>query len=217
MLPDDVQPLRSDAPGRLTAGPSDDRTRRARRRTTRRGGGPHRLGPATGDRGRGGRPLRHGRDHRPRRAPRRAGGDHLQGQRPDLGSSSAGLRRPRAQRDPGGELVHERVRPAHRLRASFSNHTGIAPYKPIIQIDRDPGRSAATTRWRSRARRCRRRPPRSAPGSEAAGGSTSGTRSPSGGRSGAPRRPAAAPTTAPRPQLGDGVRQSEHAWPTTTP
>ena len=30
--------------------------------------------------------------------------------------------------------------------ASFSNHTGIAPYKPIVQVDDTPPRSAASTR-----------------------------------------------------------------------
>ena len=83
--------------------------------------------------------------------------------------------------------------------ASFSNHTGIAPYKPIVQIDDDPaaiGRFDAVTAHRPRRRRARpsrrstravarRRRPR-----------TSAPTSPSGGRSGGPRRPAGSPTTA---------------------
>ena len=75
--------------------------------------------------------------------------------------------------------------------ASFSNHTGIAPYKPIVQIDDTPtsiGRFDAVTAnvlgdaatvVGALTRRGGRRPPR---GPDA-------PTSPSGGRSGAPRRP----------------------------
>ena len=82
--------------------------------------------------------------------------------------------------------------------ASFSNHTGIAPYKPIVQVDVDPsalgrfhpvdvgvlGDVGVTLRaLLDRARRDR-------------GRSTSAPTSPRAGRSGARRRPAAPPTTA---------------------
>ena len=49
-----------------------------------------------------------------------------------------GVRRPRSQRHADRQLVHERGRPAAGLGASFSNHTGITPKKPIIQVDFDP-------------------------------------------------------------------------------
>ena len=83
--------------------------------------------------------------------------------------------------------------------ASFSNHTGIAPYKPIVQVDFDPmalgrfhpvtvpvlGHVGVTARVAARA------PPR-----QPRARSTSAPTSRSGGRSGAPRRRAASPTTA---------------------
>ena len=37
-----------------------------------------------------------------------------------------------------GELVHERIRLLLVFGASFSNHTGITPKKPTIQVDFDP-------------------------------------------------------------------------------
>ena len=84
------------------------------------------------------------------------------------------------------------------LGASFSNHTGIAPYKPIVQVDDDPmalgrfhpvtvpvqGHAGVTARgcsW-SGSRR-------------AATASTSERTSPSAGRSGGRRRPAGWRTT----------------------
>ena len=79
--------------------------------------------------------------------------------------------------------------------ASFSNHTGIAPYKPIVQVDFDPMRSAASTRSTvpvlgdvgvDRAR-CSRELARA----DACSASTSAPTSPRAGRSGGPRRRAA--------------------------
>ena len=89
------------------------------------------------------------------------------------------------------------------LGASFSNHTGIYPGKPIIQVDVDPlqlgkfhpvhgarsgARSASSSTACCRAPRRDRRPT----------ASTSAPSSPSAGRSGEPRRPAASATTAAR-------------------
>ncbi len=96
------------------------------------------------------------------------------------------------------------------LGASFSNHTGIADYKPTIQVDADPmalgrfhpvtvgvqahvgvcvaalaDRLAATDQAGHQA------------GTRATDGSTSGPTWPSGGASGARRRPAGPPTTRP--------------------
>ena len=82
--------------------------------------------------------------------------------------------------------------------ASFANHTGIAPYKPIVQVDDAPaaigrfhpvdvgvlGDAAVTLRALLGRLGADRRP------------STSAATSPRAGRSGARRRPAARPTTA---------------------
>ena len=83
--------------------------------------------------------------------------------------------------------------------ASFSNHTGIAPYKPIVQVDFDPmalGRFHPVTvpvlgHAGVTARAAARPAPRRAPNA-----STSAPTSPSAGRSGARRRRAGSPTTA---------------------
>ena len=83
--------------------------------------------------------------------------------------------------------------------ASFSNHTGIAPYKPIVQIDDDHDRDRPV-------RRRHRRRPRRRRDSSLAGADrqpsrtprprTSAPTSPSAGRSGGPRRRAGSTTTA---------------------
>ena len=84
--------------------------------------------------------------------------------------------------------------------ASFSNHTGIAPYKPIVQIDDDPaaiGRFDPVTAAPAR----RRRVTVAALDAADAGvpsARTSARTSRTAGRSGAPRRPAGPPTTAAR-------------------
>ena len=81
--------------------------------------------------------------------------------------------------------------------ASFSNHTGIADYKPIIQVDFDPmalgrfhpvtvpvlGHVGVTASVAARELRRRRT------------GRPATPTSPPGGRSGGPRRPAGWPTT----------------------
>ena len=90
--------------------------------------------------------------------------------------------------------------------ASFANHTGIAPYKPIVQVDDAP--SAIGRFQAGRGRRARRR--RGHPARRSPGGwtppppPTSVPTWPPGGPSGAPRRPAGPPTTraagSPRPR-----------------
>ena len=79
--------------------------------------------------------------------------------------------------------------------ASFANHTGIAPYKAILQIDDTPAAIGASTRSapaspampRSRWTRCSRNWARPAP-------RTSARPWPPGGPSGARRRPGGSPT-----------------------
>ena len=76
---------------------------------------------------------------RARRAARRAGAHHVQGQGPG---------RPTTTRSAAGVLGRSGTPVASWLMnesdlllvfgASFSNHTGIAPYKPIVQVDFDP-------------------------------------------------------------------------------
>ena len=86
------------------------------------------------------------------------------------------------------------------LGASFSNHTGIYPGKPIIQVDVDPlqlGKFHPVDG--ARLGRDRRRPRQPVPSDLATRrptASTSAPKSPSAGRSGEPRRPAASATTA---------------------
>ena len=104
--------------------------------------------------------------------------------------------------------------------ASFSNHTGIAPYKPIVQIDDDPaaigrfhpvtvgllGDAAVTVRGAARRRAGRDRRGRPAR-----------RRRRRGGRSGAPRRPAGSRTTGAGVSRGRGVRRAVRAPARPTP
>ena len=135
-----------------------------------------------------------------RRAARRAGAHHVQGQGPDLRPPPARRRRARPQRHAGRELAHERVRPAarvrrlvlepHRHRAVQADRAGrLRPdgARPLPSGDGPGARRRRRHRAASAGRRCPARP---------ASGSTSGPTSRSAGRSGAPRRRAGSPTTA---------------------
>ena len=201
-------------PGHARRGPGAARRRRGRvtayrapprpgDQPARRGGHgrlrpPGRRPPARGHR-RPRRPLRHGRRHRPGRGARRPGAHHLQGQGADLRPPSARLRRARPQRHPGGQLAHERVRPARRVRRQLlephrhrrlqADHPGrLRPHGPRAV---PPGhRAGARPRGRHRRPAARRScPPRPS-------ASTSAPTSPPAGRSGAPRSSGDSPTTA---------------------
>ena len=82
--------------------------------------------------------------------------------------------------------------------ASFANHTGIAPYKPIVQIDDAPaaiGRFHPVDVGDPRRRRADAAPRCSTRSAATDGRPTSAPTSPRAGRSGARRRPAGPPTT----------------------
>ena len=139
---------------------------------------------------------------RARRGARRAGAHHLQGQGPDLGPPPARVRRARPQR-------HARWRAGCMnesdllvvFGASFSNHTGIAAYKPIVQVDFDPmalGRFHPVTVPVLGDVGVTARPSLARAPDPTRAGSTSAPTSPSAGRSGGPRRRAASPTTGAR-------------------
>ena len=196
VLPDEVQEL--PAPdGRAVVGPVGRVRRRRDRAAGRRGRATRSRSSAgaqpAGDRRRPRRALRHGRraSSSPRRSTRRCSPRS----RPRAWS-------PTITRSARGVLGRSGTPVASWLMnesdllvvfgASFSNHTGIAPYKPIVQVDFDPmalgrfhpvtvpvlGHVGVTARLLLDAARAGAARPRS----------TSGPTSRSGGRSGGRRR-----------------------------
>ena len=154
---------------------------------------------AAGDDRRPRRALPHAGGDRARRAARRAGDHHVQGQGPDRRRPPAGGGRARPQRHAGGELGDERGRPAARARRVV-----LQPHRHLRRPPDHPGRlrpdaaRQVPRRRRARVGRGRRRG-RAAAGGAPGAAATATTRprsSPSAGRSGARRRRAAPATTA---------------------
>ena len=210
VLPDEVQDLPSDAPAGAPLG----------RRADGRGAVPGDVGrrdrpaavcPPAGDHRRPGRPGRDRGDDRARRTARRAvlTTFRAKGLVPDTHPLGAGVLG-RSGTPVASWLMNESD-VLLVVGASFANHTGIAPYKPIVQIDDTPsaigrfqgvgvgvlGDAAVSVRAML----------------DGLGGSTAPTSdptSPPARRSGAGRRPAAPPTTAamgsPAPQSSPPFR-----------
>ena len=102
--------------------------------------------------------------------------------------------------------------------ASFANHTGIASYKPIVQVDAEPdalGRFHPGHRPGARRHRGDRAAPRDASSLRSARGatpSTSAPTSPPAGRSGRPRRRGASTDDrGSRRRVGRAVRRARRA------
>ena len=148
IFPDEVQTLAAPPTGAVRArGPAARPADRAAAGAAAGGARAARAGQAARDHRRPRRALRHGARHRAGRAARRARDHDVQGQGPDRRRPPAGGRRARAQRHAGGELVHERVRPAARARRLV-----LQPHRHLPRQADHPGRlrparsSASSTR-----------------------------------------------------------------------
>ena len=165
---------------------TEGRSRRRRRRSCARWScsptpSARSSSPATGA-------LHTDADDRVRRAARRAGDHHVQGQGPDRRRPPAGRRRARPQRHAGGELAHERGRPARGARRVV-----LQPHRHLRRASRSSRSTSTRCSWASSTRstcRC---------------GARSASLGALAGRRSAPRR---RPTSAPRwPSAGRWARR----------
>ena len=138
VLPDEVQTQPSDAAAKTPQGRLAGRLTQPSEPELARAAALIRASPAAGADRRPRRPPGRRPAPRPRRAAQRASADHLQGQGPDPGHHPLGAGVLGRSGTPVASWLMNESDLLIVVGASFANHTGIAPYKTILQIDDEP-------------------------------------------------------------------------------